>query len=125
MNRVLGSLCLALVAAGCAAPPTRLTGLYRFPDAAELHHPVLLLRDNGTFAFLTDAGEAEHPESYPNHGTFTRRGDTLQLRYDKAECCQFADVTTEDLVVQPDDGGGLRVVFRGRSWQLVRETIPP
>jgi hypothetical protein len=44
-------LCLLLLT-GCATPPPALTGLYSFPAAAELHHPVLWLGAQGQFAFL-------------------------------------------------------------------------
>lgn len=106
-----------LLVVGCqATAPSYRPGVYQFPDAAGMHHPVLVLTATNTFAFVSEAGDA-----WANHGTVALRGQTLVLRYGQTECCQFADVTEEELVLLERRSDGLRVRFRGAECWLRRQ----
>ncbi len=115
-------LCLLLLT-GCATPPPALTGLYSFPAAAELHHPVLWLGAQGQFAFL--GATDEPPATATNTGTYRLTGNQLALTFREAACCQFADTETEVLTLLPAAAGNLRVLFRGQTLTLQREVATP
>jgi hypothetical protein len=108
--------CVVWLTVGCASPlPANRPGAYQFPDAAGMHAPVLVLTATNTFAFVDEDGGP-----WANHGTVTTKGRTLVLRYEATECCQFADVTWEELVILEQRPDGVRVRFRGAEHWLQR-----
>ena len=119
--------CLTLP--GCGTVPLQPAGgtdVYIFPEEADLHQPVLVLRSDGRFAFLHDAelaGDDTAFSEFGNFGTYTREGDSLLLRYDGAECCQFMDVESERLDILRSSADTVQVRFRGAIHTL--DKAPP